>query len=102
MIISAVAVGLTVGILWYLFGERFDKKKVKPKCWELLHYYEKERFPLVLVHMKSILAGAILIWLSFSKFEFKNQIIAAIGGAIIGLHILQWYDEHKFISSKRS
>jgi hypothetical protein len=63
------------------------------------HYYNKERFPLILVHTKSILAGLILIWLSSTKFEFKNPIIAAIGAAIIGLHIFQWYDENKFISS---
>lgn len=101
MIIVAVVVGFVVGILWYLFGERFNKKTVQPKCWELLHYYNKERFPLILVHMKSILAGIILIWLSLTKFQFKNQIIAAIGAAIIGLHVFQWYDENKFISSSK-
>jgi len=99
MIVTAVVAGFLIGIMWYLFGERFSKKSVQPKCWELLHYYNKERFPLILVHMKSILAGIILIWLSSTKFQFKNQIIAAIGAAIIGLHVFQWYDENKFISS---
>jgi hypothetical protein len=99
MIIVAIAIGLLIGILWYLFGERFDKKSMSPTCWERLHYYNKERFPLFLVHIKSILAGAVLIWLAFSKYKYKNEIIAAIGSAIIGLHIFQWYDEQQFINN---
>jgi dipeptide/tripeptide permease len=100
MIVIAIIVGLVIGILWYLCGERFDKKSMTPTCWERLHYYNKERFPLFLVHIKSILAGLVLIWLAFSNFKYKNEMIATIGSAIIGLHIFQWYDEQRFILSK--
>ena len=100
--IIAIVLGLIVGIMWYIYGERFDKKTMKPKCWEILHYHNKERFPLFLVHIKSIVAGLILIWLSFTNFKFKDQMIAVIGSAIIGLHLFQWYDEQKFISSQNS
>lgn len=97
-IILAIIIGMLMGSLWYLYGERFDKKSFKPKCWEILHYHKKERFPLFLVHMKSILAGLILILLAFCKFQYTNEVIASIGGAIIGLHLLQWRDEYTFIS----
>lgn len=91
-------IGMLIGSLWYLYGERFDKKSISPKCWEILHYHNKERFPLFLVHIKSIVAGLILILLACSKFKYKNEVIALIGGAIIGLHVLQWRDEYAFIS----
>lgn len=97
-IILAIIIGVLFGGLWYLYGERFDKKSLSPKCWEILHYHKKERFPLFLVHIKSIVAGLILILLAFSAFKYKNEVIALIGGAIIGLHILQWRDEYAFIS----
>ena len=98
VILFAVAIGMLVGCAWYLFGERFDKKSMEPKCWEILHYHNKERFPLIVVHMKSILAGATLILLASTQFKYKNDLIALIGGAIIGLHIMQWRDENAFIS----
>jgi len=100
LVVAAVVLGAVLGSLWYLFGERFDKKSLSPKCWEILHYHNKERFPLFLVHIKSMVAGLVLILLAVSKFKYKNESIALIGGAIIGLHILQWSDEVKFISKK--
>uniref|UniRef100_A0A6C0KS73 Uncharacterized protein n=1 Tax=viral metagenome TaxID=1070528 RepID=A0A6C0KS73_9ZZZZ len=99
LVTIAILVGIILGVMWYLFGERFDKKSLSPKCWEILHYHNKERFPLFLVHIKSILAGIILIILAYSKFKYKNEVIAFIGGAIIGLHLIQWKDEHDFIST---
>lgn len=94
----AAIIGIALGMIWYMFGERFDKKKMKPKCWEILHYHNKERFPLLLVHIKSMFAGALLICLALTKFEYKNELIAFIGAAIIGLHILQWRDETAYIN----
>ena len=97
-LILAIIVGVLFGGLWYYYGERFDKKSISPKCWEILHYHNKERFPLFLVHIKSMVAGLILILLAFSKVKYKNEVIAMIGGAIIGLHMFQWKDEYAFIS----
>ena len=93
--------GIGLGMAWYILGERFDKKKTDPKCWELLHYYNKERFPLFLVHIKSIVAGLILILVASTSFSRKNDVVAFIGAAIIGLHILQWRDETHFIATKQ-
>ena len=96
----AIPLGIILGMVWYVFGERFDKSKMKPKCWEILHYHNKERFPLYLVHLKSMLAGLLLICLAFTKFRYKNELVALIGAAIIGLHTLQWRDEWRFIKSE--
>jgi hypothetical protein len=41
----------------------------------------------------------LLIFLSFSGFKYKDEVIAFVGAAIIGLHVLQWIDEQKFINS---
>lgn len=100
-LIISICIGLFLGGLWYIFGERFDKNKNKnePKCWEILHYHHKERFPLYLVHFKSILAGIILIIIAFTNFKYKNEFIAFIGAAIIGLHILQFIDEQRYIQN---
>ena len=93
-------IGIFVGILWYTYGERFNKDTLGPKCWEILHYHNKEKYPLILVHLKSIFSGLVLIYLSTYSGPYKNNIIAIIGGAIIGLHILQWKDETLIINSK--
>jgi hypothetical protein len=52
------------------------------------------------VHLKSILAGFILIILSLTNYSYKNQIITVIGAAIIGLHIYQWINEMQMIDAK--
>jgi hypothetical protein len=98
-LIIFLILGLICSIVWYNAGERFDKKKGNAKCWEILHYHHKERFPLYLVHLKSIFAGIILICIAFLDLSYKNEIIVFIGAAIIGLHISQFMDERKYILS---
>lgn len=95
--LSSIVFGLVLGAGWYRYGERFDQKQLNPKCWETLHYHSKERFPLYIVHLKSILTGFILIVLSLTNYKYKNQIITIIGAAIIGLHIYQWINERQMI-----
>ena len=99
-IVLNIVFGLVLGAVWYRYGERFNQKALKPKCWEILHYYSKERFQLYIVHLKSILAGLILIILSLTNYKYKNQIITVIGAAIIGLHIYQWINEMQMIDAK--
>jgi uncharacterized membrane protein YczE len=100
IVILNIVFGLILGAVWYRYGERFDQKALKPKCWEILHYHSKEKFPLYIVHLKSILAGFILIILSLTNYSYKNQIITVIGAAIIGLHIYQWVNEMQMIDAK--
>jgi|688.fasta_scaffold421815_3 hypothetical protein len=92
--------GLLVGMLWYRLGERFDQSKLKPKCWELLHYYNKESFPLYIVHLKSIITGIILIYMGCSNYKYKNEVIIFLGSAIIGLHLYQGKNEYYLIKSQ--
>ena len=98
--ILIIVFGLIAGALWYRYGERFDQKKLSPKCWEILHYHSKERFPLYIVHLKSILAGIILVIISMTNYKYKNQITIMIGASIIGLHIYQWINEMQMIDTK--
>ena len=95
-----IIIGAIAGALWFYFGERFDKNSLTPKCWERLHYLNKERFPLYIVHSKSILAGLLLIILAYTNWKYKNQIITFIGSAIIGLHIYQFINEQNLIKTK--
>lgn len=92
-----IILGLISGALWYRYGERFKEKTLKPKCWEIMHYHNKERFPLYVVHLKSILAGLALIIVGISNFQYRNQVTVFIGAAIIGLHIYQWINEENTI-----
>lgn len=89
--------GIVSGALWYRYGERFNQKSLKPQCWEILHYHNKEKFPLYIVHLKSILAGLALIIAGISKFQHRDYVIIFIGSAIIGLHIYQWINEEDMI-----
>lgn len=91
--------GLVAGALWYRYGERFNQSSLNPRCWEIMHYHNKEKFPLYVVHMKSILAGLALIIAGTFEFQAKNQIIVFIGAAIIGLHIYQWINEEMAIKN---
>ena len=99
-VILTIVFGLILGAVWYRYGERFDQKALTPKCWEILHYHSKERFPLYVVHLKSIIAGFVLVVLSLTNYKYKNIIITIIGSAIIGLHIYQWINEMQMISAK--
>jgi len=94
-----IIIGIIIGVLWFHFGERSDKSKMDFKCWEKLHYLNKERSPLVIVHLKSILAGIILIILANTKFQYRHEIITIIGAAIIGLHISQYINESNYITA---
>ena len=96
----SIIFGLLIGAIWYRYGERFDQKTLSPKCWEILHYHNKERFSLFIVHLKSIIAGLILVTLSLTNYKYKNEIIALIGSSIIGLHIYQWINEIQTINAK--
>lgn len=100
MNIKIILLGFIVGILWYRYGERFDQNKLQPKCWELLHYYNKETFPLYIVHIKSILTGIILIYIANYNFIYKNEIVMFLGAAIVGLHLYQWKNEYTLISTQ--
>lgn len=98
-------IGILFGALWFRFGERFDQSKLEQACWEKLHYMDKERLPLYFVHAKSILAAIVLIVLAATEWKYKNQVIAFIGAAIIGLHVYQFINEQQAIKtngSKRS
>lgn len=95
----AIVIGNIVGALWYRYGERFDQKTLSPKCWEILHYHNKERFSLHVVHIKSILAGVALIVAACSSWKFKTEFIVALAAAIIGLHIYQWHNEMSAIKA---
>jgi len=99
-LIKMIAIGLIVGAIWYRLGERFDQKKLTPKCWEILHYHHKERLPLYIVHAKSILAGLALITVALIDWKYKDQVIVFIGSAIIGLHIYQHINEQQLIHNR--
>lgn len=99
-IIYSIVFGLLIGAAWYRYGERFDQKTLSPECWEILHYHNKERFSLTIVHLKSIIAGVILLSLSLMNYKYKNEITALIGSSIIGLHIYQWINEIQMINAK--
>jgi NADH:ubiquinone oxidoreductase subunit 5 (subunit L)/multisubunit Na+/H+ antiporter MnhA subunit len=94
-----IIMGLLAGALWYRYGERFDQKTMTPRCWEIMHYHNKERFQLYVVHMKSIFAGIALIIAGSCEFKFRNQVIVFIGAAIVGLHIYQWLNEEMAIKN---
>jgi len=97
ILIKFIFIGLVAGAIWYRFGERFDQKKLSPKCWEILHYHHKERLPLYIVHAKSILAGAALIYVALTNWKHKDKVIVFIGASIIGLHVYQYNNEQDFI-----
>lgn len=99
-VLLLILAGLLIGALWFHFGERVNKKSVQPMCWERLHYLNKERFPLYIVHLKSVIAGIILIVLACTKWKYKNECIAFIGSSIIGLHIAQVFNEFDLIKRK--
>lgn len=96
-LIKFIVIGLVAGAIWYRMGERFDQKKLSPKCWEILHYHHKERLPLYIVHAKSILAGIALIYVTLTNSKYKDKLIVFIGASIIGLHIYQYNNEQDFI-----
>jgi len=98
---SLIIIGIIIGVAWFNFGERFDVSKLTPRCWEILHYTNKERVPLFLVHIKSLLVGLLLIILGFTENQYKNEIIILIGGAIIGLHVNQFLNEQYLIDNKQ-
>ena len=93
-----VIIGSILGMIWFFYGERFNKKSMSMECWEKLHYLSKERFPLFLVHAKSILAGILLICLPYSKYKYRKELIIMLGASIIGLHIVQYYNELSIIN----
>ena len=95
-------IGFIIGIVWYRYGERFNQSKLQPKCWELLHYYDKEKLPLYIVHLKSIIAGLVLVGLSLGGYRYRNEIIGFIGAAIVGLHLYQWKNEMDAIKERGS
>ena len=101
-ILLFACIGFIIGIVWYRYGERFNQTKLKPKCWELLHYYDKEKLPLYIVHLKSILAGCVLVGLSIGGYRYRNEVIAFIGASIVGLHIYQWVNEMQAIKERGS
>ena len=95
-----IVAGIIIGALWYRLGERFDQKKLSTKCWEILHYHHKERLPLVIVHLKSVLAGLALILVAVTDYKHKDAGIILIGSAIIGLHIYQYINEQQIIKTR--
>lgn len=97
--IIIIFLGIICGMLWFRYVERFNQKKMTIQCWEKLHYYNKEKAPLIIVHLKSIIAGIILIILGYISYKHKDMIIIFIGSAIIGLHIFQAYNEYSFINA---
>lgn len=86
-------------MLWFRYIERFDQTKLSIQCWEKLHYHNKEKIQLFLVHLKSIIAGIVLIILGYTTYKYKDAIIIFIGSAIIGLHLFQAYNEYSFINA---
>ena len=99
-----IFIGILAGFIWFTFCERINLGEInqffnKHQCWEKLHYFNKQ-IPLYLVHLKSFIAGIVLIILGFINNEYKNYIIIFIGSGIIGLHLLQIINEFNYIKHK--
>jgi uncharacterized integral membrane protein len=93
--IIAIIIGLILGSIYFFLFERPNQKSVSMECWQKLHYLNKEYSPLILVHLKSIIAGIIIIICAIYGY---TNIIIFLGSAIIGLHISQWIIETKYIN----
>jgi len=98
-ILYIIILGVIIGALWFRYGERSNKSKFSMECWEKLHYLNKERSPLIIVHLKSVLAGIFLIILANTKYKYRNEIITIIGSTIIGLHVAQYINENNYINN---
>jgi uncharacterized integral membrane protein len=94
-LIIVIILGLIIGSLYFFLFERPNQNSVSMECWQKLHYLNKEYSPLILVHLKSIIAGIIIILCAIYGY---TSIIILFGAAIIGLHISQWYIEKKYIN----
>lgn len=80
---------------YYYFFERFNTKTLPKKCYFVMHYLNKQFSPMYAVHLKSILAGGLLIWASVYNYK---KIIIFIGAMIIGVHVAQFINEFKVIA----
>jgi hypothetical protein len=85
-----IFLGLLVGLSYYYFFERFDTKSLPKKCYFVMHYLNKQFSPMYAVHLKSMLAGALLIWAAVYNYK---KIIVFVGASIIGLHVSQFANE---------
>ena len=94
---SIICGGIIFGALYFILFEQFDTTKMPNKCWTTLHYMSKQFSPLYAVHLKSIVAGIVLIIIAY---DFP-QVVIFIGASIIGLHILQAYNELHVIESNK-
>lgn len=100
-IIIFCIIGIILGTIWFIFMERSNKTKFMSEnmeCWEKLHYIDKERAPLWLVHLKSFAAGLALVIVAMTNFKYKNSVIGFIGGGIIGVHLCQVINEMDIIN----
>lgn len=89
--------GIIIGIVYFTLFEKFNPNSLTNECWKRLHYMNKINSPLIYVHIKSILAGLILIICALYNYKY---IIIFIASSIIGLHISQYYDENKLIKER--
>ena len=90
--------GIVCGAVYFMCFEQFDTSKMPNNCWTILHYMNKQFSPLYAVHLKSILAGLALIFLAYDYPE----IVVFIGASIIGLHLLQAYNELYIVKQKNA
>ena len=94
----AIIIGLLLGYLYFNNFERFNPKSLPEKCWTVLHYLNKSNSPLYLVHLKSIVAGALIV---IAAIKGWTTLHIVIGSSIIGLHIAQFISEHRLINQSK-
>ena len=100
--IITIIVGLLIGFFYFTYYEkRKIDKEFDMECWEKLHYMDKEKSSLFMVHFKSILAGVVIVMMAIHGCHkvFRETLII-FGAGIVGLHIGQLRNELKYIQKK--
>jgi phosphate/sulfate permease len=84
---------LVIGAAYFVLIET----PIVDECVYKLHYTNKMNSSLMLVHLKSIVAGVLLIAASI-LYPCSTTASIAIGSAIIGLHVAQYFREVKLLT----
>ena len=97
----SIFLGFLAGYFYYCFFEKRQmNKEFDMECWAKLHYMEKERSSLYMVHLKSIIVGIIVISISLKGCsDTYRKIIQFFGAGIIGLHVGQFFNEMDYIKN---
>ena len=90
VVVLFVTLGLLLGYIYFMAFEKFDVQSMPEKCWTILHNMNKQNSPMYMVHLKSMLAGLLIIVSAMYKW---TSLLIFLGSAIIGLHIGQVLNE---------